>query len=318
MNTLSQLPTRVPIGTVTLPGADGRPQTHSVLMTPEFNRALAAFFDRAGGEINYSIGDLAVLGEMTNPAAAQIGELKQEIGMLRALVDSMASSLAAVSSMAGKVKGLELVSSEASRPTDWWRPGTIGAIAPNSGAFTVLNSGFGTLAAPSFYLGSESTTGFYRIGPNRWGFSVAGVRLVDWLSTTMRLSGVLDINSGSVAAPAIYFGGNTSSGIYQIGANQIGLSITGVKLIDCASGSVAVSGTLSATGQISSSVAPGTPPFAVASPDLVPVLYVARAAIADNANHLSIGSVFPADATDLPTAITLVNALKTAAVSGGL
>lgn len=91
--------------------------------------------------------------------------------------------------------------------------------------------------------------------------------------------------------------------------------------------------TLAASGQITSTVAAGTPPLVVASDTLVETLYVAHAANADEAahaltanyatdagaaDHLTSPSSFPAAATDLPTAITLANALRAAAISKGL
>lgn len=69
---------------------------------------------------------------------------------------------------------------------------------------------------------------------------------------------------------------------------------------------------------LTSTVATGTPPLTVASTTEVPNLYAARAASADTAAGLSSPHTFPADATDLPTVITLANALKAAAVAKGL
>jgi hypothetical protein len=87
--------------------------------------------------------------------------------------------------------------------------------------------------------------------------------------------------------------------------------------------------TLTATTLVST-VATGTPPLSVASSTQVPNLYASRAATADTANTantsntantaaaLSSPHTFPADATDLPSVITLANALKAAATSKGL
>lgn len=79
--------------------------------------------------------------------------------------------------------------------------------------------------------------------------------------------------------------------------------------------------TLAASGQIASTVAAGTPPLVIASTDKVANLYADRAALADRATKadgLNSPTAYPADATDLPTAIALVNALKAAATSKGL
>jgi hypothetical protein len=75
--------------------------------------------------------------------------------------------------------------------------------------------------------------------------------------------------------------------------------------------------TLTASGQFTSTVAVGTPPLVVTSTDLVDNLYVARAAHADSAD-LGEPTTYPANATDLPSALALVNALKAAATLKGL
>lgn len=57
------------------------------------------------------------------------------------------------------------------------------------------------------------------------------------------------------------------------------------------------------------------PPLIVASAERVANLYVDRAGLADK---LGAPTTFPAAATDLPTAITLVNALRIAGIAKGL
>lgn len=72
---------------------------------------------------------------------------------------------------------------------------------------------------------------------------------------------------------------------------------------------------LAASDQITSTVAAGTAPLVIASSTRVDNLNVASAGTADS---LASPSSYPADATDLPSAIALVNALKAAAISKGL
>lgn len=85
--------------------------------------------------------------------------------------------------------------------------------------------------------------------------------------------------------------------------------------------------TVAASGQITSTVAPGTPPLAIASTDKVANLYVDRAALADHAtaadhattaDNLGSATAYPANATDLPTVIALANALKAANTAKGV
>lgn len=68
--------------------------------------------------------------------------------------------------------------------------------------------------------------------------------------------------------------------------------------------------TVSASESITSTVADGNPPLVIASTTKVDNLHVARAALADTAESISGAAGLPPNATDLPTAITLVNAIK--------
>lgn len=75
---------------------------------------------------------------------------------------------------------------------------------------------------------------------------------------------------------------------------------------------------------LTSTVADGTPPLSVASTTLVNNLYVARSKLADTAtkadtaSSLGTAGTYPADATDLPSAITLVNYIKSRNISKGV
>ena len=75
---------------------------------------------------------------------------------------------------------------------------------------------------------------------------------------------------------------------------------------------------LAASDQITSTVADGTAPLVVASKTKVANLYADRAATADSAGNLGAPTAYPANATDLASAITLVNALKAANTAKGV
>lgn len=78
MTRLNIFPARVAIGSVQ---ADG-----SVLMTPEFERALAALYLRVGGANSMSVNDLAALLAVGDEDA-QVLALRTEITLLRALLE---------------------------------------------------------------------------------------------------------------------------------------------------------------------------------------------------------------------------------------
>lgn len=62
-------------------------------------------------------------------------------------------------------------------------------------------------------------------------------------------AGIAAIN-GSVSTPALRFANSPSSGLYRIGADNIGVAIAGVKLLDLAATSFTITGALSVTGNV--------------------------------------------------------------------
>jgi len=71
--------------------------------------------------------------------------------------------------------------------------------------------------------------------------------------------------AGTVSLPSLYWGTDTATGFYRIGANNIGYSYNGTKLLDLSATLLGVTGGVSVTTQFTSSVATGTPPLVVAS-----------------------------------------------------
>jgi microcystin-dependent protein len=62
------------------------------------------------------------------------------------------------------------------------------------------------------------------------------------------MTGQMKGASGTVALPGITFSADLDCGLYRIGADNVGLSLAGAKVVDFATTGVAVTGTLSATG----------------------------------------------------------------------
>lgn len=130
--------------------------------------------------------------------------------------------------------------------------------------------------------------------------------------------GRIGLDAGTVALPSFYLGGDTTTGLYRIGSNNWGLSIAAVKLADFSATAAAFTQNVSTTKQLISTLAVGIAPLVVTSTTLVPNLYVARAVSADTATVLASPTVYPANATDLSTVITLANALKAANIAKGV
>ena len=70
---------------------------------------------------------------------------------------------------------------------------------------------------------------------------------------------VLSLASGTVALPSLILSTDTTSGMYRIGANNIGVAISAAKVLDISSTGLSVTGALSASGGYNGSVGATTP-----------------------------------------------------------
>lgn len=120
---------------------------------------------------------------------------------------------------------------------------------------------------------------------------------------------------GTALLPVAYLATDTTSGLYRPAVNQWGLSIAAVNVVTWSATGALYKQNVSTEKQLISTVVTGTAPLQVASTTLVPNLHVERATKADN---LGTATVYPANATDLPTVITLANALKAANTAKGV
>jgi hypothetical protein len=67
------------------------------------------------------------------------------------------------------------------------------------------------------------------------------------VSVTHDWNAVQDFAGGAVSAPGIYLAGETTTGIYRIGANNHGYAVSGSKVLDISSTGLGVTGTLTAS-----------------------------------------------------------------------
>ncbi len=107
----------------------------------------------------------------------------------------------------------------------------------------------GTVSLPGIYIGTDTATGFYRIGLNNYGYAVNGTKLWDWSAASATLTGALTVSAGvtlSGSASNIATGSNFISN----GGTDAGLSFDASNNATF-SGSVASSGfvTWTSTGQ---------------------------------------------------------------------
>ena len=59
---------------------------------------------------------------------------------------------------------------------------------------------------------------------------------------------ILQVGNGTASIPSLSFTSDTDTGLYRVGANNVGLAIGGTKILDVASTGLAVTGTLSSSG----------------------------------------------------------------------
>jgi len=87
----------------------------------------------------------------------------------------------------------------------------------------------GTAALPAHSFPSDPNTGLYWVSADAIGFSAGGTLRLTLNATTGLLTSTLPLvlPVGSAAAPALYFTGDTNSGLYWVGADSIGVATNG-------------------------------------------------------------------------------------------
>lgn len=90
----------------------------------------------------------------------------------------------------------------------------------------------GSAAAPQMSYSGDPNTGTYNVGADDWGVSTGGTLRFDVSTTaitsTLQLLGPV----GSASAPTLSFSGDPNTGIYNVGADDIGISTGGTVRFD--------------------------------------------------------------------------------------
>lgn len=105
----------------------------------------------------------------------------------------------------------------------------------------------GTVGLPGMAFLSDPDNGFYRIGANNWGASAAGAKILDFSATGLGVVGTVLNGNGTVSLPAFSFTSDPDSGVYRIGANNLGVAVNAAKVLDIGTGGLAVTGATSTT-----------------------------------------------------------------------
>jgi len=138
--------------------------------------------------------------------------------------------------------------------------GTGIAISNGAGSITIsatdgnITLDDGTAAAPSLNFTNEPTTGLFRASANVMGFAVAGVSRATMTTTGVTVTGTITPTgsvhaaAGSVGNPSLAFDADQDTGLFRIGANNLGVAAGGAKVLDVATTGLGVTGTLSVSG----------------------------------------------------------------------
>lgn len=94
----------------------------------------------------------------------------------------------------------------------------------------------GTVALPTYGFESDIDTGLYLAAVADLRFAVAGADVLKLVAAGMQLLKVLALLDGSAAAPALGFTSDPDTGLYRVGANELGIAVGGAQRARIASG----------------------------------------------------------------------------------
>jgi hypothetical protein len=235
-NALNLFPARVPIGLVQPDG--------TVLMTPEFVRAMRALFQRVGGPEGMASDDLAILAAsvaqansaqaqaiedvaaVTSPDwSGQIAALIAEVGDLRSQANQFVQVQAELAEIRKALEGVEIQATYRDPfRVDWERPGKIGSLTANSGAFTTLTASQAVTLSPANanVVLSPTGTGVVTINPATAGamdnVNIGATTAGTGKFTTVQSTGGAGFN-GATPQTAVASGGALAA--YSAGANGL-------------------------------------------------------------------------------------------------
>lgn len=122
-----------------------------------------------------------------------------------------------------------------------------------TGAFKGAN---GSVGLPMYSFASDTNTGMYRIAADNVGISVGGTKILD-IAAGGLTSLYLVQPAGTALLPTYTFSGDLNSGMYSIGADNIGVAIAGAKVLDISATGLNVVGSVSSNGAAFSPTAQG-------------------------------------------------------------
>lgn len=111
----------------------------------------------------------------------------------------------------------------------------------------------GTLGAPGYSFDSDTNSGFYRVAENQIGIVVNGALVATATVNGLEMTLPMIASAGTAALPSIAFPSDPNTGIYHVGADQIGISTGGTQRVALSTTGITVNLPISGTAVTQSS-----------------------------------------------------------------
>lgn len=195
-------------------------------LTNEAYRALQIVFGRVGGALGDSGTDVfgQVFGAPTDSANNLSNALSDVVQPVSFGTDYYSD---VIQYQASSKDFIGLMLPEVMQPVN--DPNGVFSTLAVSGNTTIggtLRLAAGTVGLPSLYWSTDTTTGFYRIGANNNGYSVSGVKLLDFLSTGLLVAGAVTA-TGDIAGPNVTLTSNVFAETNTNGNGTIAVNFWG-------------------------------------------------------------------------------------------
>jgi hypothetical protein len=123
--------------------------------------------------------------------------------------------------------------------------GTEGARLTSDNRFRISD---GSVSSPAIGFISDALTGIYKIDTSNIGIAVGGANAIDISSSAITMASEIRGINGSNGSPAFTFTSDQDTGMYRVGADQLGFAAGGTLSLQINDGEVIIPGNLTVSG----------------------------------------------------------------------